>query len=212
MRVAAIACSLVVLASVPAAAQQGPHGYAQVIAGAATASATDAVLGAGAGVRAGSRVEIFGELGHLRNGIWSSLDEELTVKGEAIRQDIATRFGTTTDVSFSARVPVWYGMAGVRLAGPRVGFLHTFAEAGVGFARLRPEVRLEVDGERLDDEAGRLLTLDAARSELLSAIGAGVAFRLAGPIRLEAGYRYSRIHGDRPFGLNRLHAGLGLAF
>ncbi|HUF23825.1 MAG TPA: outer membrane beta-barrel protein [Vicinamibacterales bacterium] len=212
MRLPVFICALVALAASPATAQQDTRGYVQAIGGVATTAATDAILGGGAAIRATRRVEVFGELGRLRNGIWTSLDDELAAAGAAITQQIAAQFGTDTPASFDARVPVWYGLAGARVRGPRLGWLETYAEAGIGFARLRPEVRLEVAGERLDAEAGRLLTLDDERSELLSALGGGVAFRLAGPIRVEAGYRYARIHGDQPVNVNRLHAGLGYAF
>jgi opacity protein-like surface antigen len=205
-------CAVLALTASRSDAQQEARGYVQAIAGFATTSATDAIFGGGAAIRATGRVDVFGELGHLRNGIWTSLDDELTAAGEAIKQQIATQFGTDTSVSFDARVPVWYGLGGARVRGPRLGFLDIYAEVGIGFARLRPEVQLEVAGERLDAEAGRILTLEDERSELMSALGGGVAFRLAGPIRVEAGYRFSRIHGDQPVNVNRVHAGLGYAF
>ena len=204
----------VVAALWPAAvsAQQSPRGYVQAIGGVATTSATDATIGGAAALRVTDRLDVFGELGHLRNGIWKSLDDELSETGKAIADQIAVQFGTATIATFEARVPVWYGLGGVRAHGPRFGRLATYAEVGIGFARLRPEVRLEVNGERLDAEAGRLLALDEERSELMSAVGAGIAFRLFGPVRAEAGYRYSRIYGDRPVNVSRVHAGVGYAF
>ncbi len=212
MRISSLICVLLTLTALPAAAQQDARGYVQGIAGFATTSATDVIFGGTAAIRATGRVDVFGEFGHLRNGIWKSLDEELTAAGDGIKQQIAAQFGTNTSASFEARVPVWYGLGGARIRGPRLGFFDTYGEAGLGFARLRPEVRLEVAGERLDAEAGRLLTLEGERSELMSAFGGGVAFRLVGPIRVETGYRYSRIHGDQPVNVNRVHAGLGYVF
>ena len=44
------------------------------------------------------------------------------------------------------------------------------------------------------------------------AAGAGVSLIVLRRIRLEAGYRFSRIHGDFAFNTNRVHAGLGFAF
>lgn len=212
MRLFVLVCALLPFSVASATAQSADRGYLQAIGGAATTTVTDGMFGGVVAVRAVGRTEIFGELGHLRNGIWKSLDDELNAGADAIRQQIATQFGSDTPVSFTARVPVWYGVGGLRVRGPHVGRVDTFAEVGIGFARLRPEVELEIAGERLDAEAGRLLALEDERSELMSATGAGVAFRIGGPIRIEAGYRFSRIYGDRPVNVNRVHAGVGYVF
>jgi hypothetical protein len=115
MRFPVLICAVLALTASRSDAQQEARGYVQAIAGFATTSATDAIFGGGAAIRATGRVDVFGELGHLRNGIWTSLDDELTAAGEAIKQQIATQFGTDTSVSFDARVPVWYGLGGARV-------------------------------------------------------------------------------------------------
>lgn len=212
MRRIAFICIAIVLIASSSFAQTRDRGYVQGIGGVAATSATDGVFAGAVAVRAASRLHVFGELGHLRNGIWTSLDDELAATGDAITNQIAALFGDGTTATFEARVPTWYGLGGARFLGPRVGALETYLEAGIGFARLRPEVQLEVGETRLDAEAERLLSLEGERSELMSAVGAGVAFRIAGPIRVEGGYRFSRIHGDQPFNVNRVHAGLGFAF
>lgn len=193
-------------------AQAPDRGYVQGMGGVAATSATDGVFAAAVAVRASSRLHVFGELGHLRNGIWTSLDDELAATGEAITNQITALFGNGTTATFEAKVPTWYGLGGARVLGPRLGAVETYLEGGIGFARLRPEVQFEIGEERLDAEAERLLSLESERSELMSAAGAGIAFRVAGPIRVEAGYRFSRLHGDEPFNVNRVHAGLGFAF
>ena len=212
MRSAVVAMVLVVVCTIPAAGQPASDGYVQGLAGGAAAAETDMVFGAGAAVRARGRIDAFAELGRLENGIWDSLRDELTAAESAIRRQIETQFGTSTPVSFEARVPVWYGLGGARLRGPRLGALGTFIEAGVGMARLRPRVRLEIAGERLDAEARRLLALEDARAEMLTAVGGGVSLTLARHIRVEAGYRYSRVHGDSPVDISRVHVGAGYAF
>lgn len=212
MRLFVSLCACLSLSAATAAAQSPERGYVQGLGGVATTAVTDSLFAGAAAVRATGRLDVFGELGHLRNGIWKDLNDELDLAEEAIRQSIETQFGVDVSVSFDARVPVWYGLGGARIRGPRLRGLDTYAEVGIGFARLRPEVELEVAGERLDAEAGRLLSLEDERSELMSATGAGVAFRIAGPIRIEAGYRFSRIYGERPINVNRVHAGVGYSF
>jgi opacity protein-like surface antigen len=212
MRAAAFIVLIVLTCVVPAAAQSAPGGYIQGLAGAANVAGTDVVFGGAAAVRARDRLDVFVELGHLRNGIWEALDEELASAESGIRQQIEALFGTITPVSFEARVPIWYGLGGARVRGPRVGAFGTYVEAGVGMARLRPRVRLEINGERLDTEARRLLALEDARAEMLTAVGAGISLIIARRIRVEGGYRYSRVHGEFPVDINRVHAGAGYAF
>ena len=212
MRAAAFAVIVLLWCSVPAAGQPPVNGYIQGLAGMSTAAETDTVFGAGGALRARNRIDLLIELGRLENGIWNELRDELDAAESGIRRQIETQFGTATSVSFEARVPVWYGLGGVRVRGPRFGALGTYVEGAVGMARLRPRVRLEIGGERLDAEARRLLALDDARAELLTALGGGVSLTVAGRIRFEGGYRYSRIHGDLPVDINRIHAGVGYAF
>lgn len=126
------------LAAMPAAGQTAPRGYVQGMGGIASASASDAFFGGAAAVRAGGPFDAFAEVGRLRNGIWSALDEALNQAGDRIRAEIETLFGTATSIEFDARVPVTYGLAGARLHGPSRGAFGTYVEAGVGLARLRP--------------------------------------------------------------------------
>jgi len=212
MRNAVQILAVLLLLAAPALAQAPDRGYVQGVGGIASASVSDRFYGGAGVLRAAGPVDGFVEIGRVRNGIWPGLEDELTAAGDGIRRQIETQFGTSVPVSFDARVPITYGLAGARLRGPTVGVLGTYVEAGAGLARLRPEVDLEVNGESLNEEAGRLLQLDDERTELLTAAGAGVSVTLLRRIRLEGGYRFSRVHGDRAFSYNRIHVGVGYAF
>jgi opacity protein-like surface antigen len=212
MHIAVRILAVLLLSAASAAAQARERGYVQGIGGIASTSATDRFFGGAAALRAVGPVDAFVEIGRLRNGIWSALDDELTAAGESIRQQIETQFGTSVNVAFDARVPLTYGLAGARLRGPAFGAIGTYVEGGIGLARLRPEVDLEIDGESIADEAGRLLQLDEERTELLTAAGAGLSLTLLRRIRVEAGYRFSRVHGDFAFNYNRGHIGVGYVF
>ena len=212
MRIPVYLLALVLLTATHAAAQSADRGYVQAIGGVAATAATDHFFGGAAALRAIGPVDAFVEIGRLRNGIWSALDDELSAAGGTIRSEIERVFGSTAVVSFEARVPVTYGLAGARVRGPALGALGTYAEAGVGLARLRPEVGLTVDGEALDDEAGRLLTLEDERTELMTGAGAGVTLTVLRRVRVEGGYRFSRVHGDFAFNSSRFHVGVGYAF
>lgn len=216
MRIVTRILPLVLLLAAAATAQaqdRGPaRGYVQGIGGVASTAGTDRFVGGSGALRAIGPLEAFVEMGRLRNGIWAALDSELGAAETAIRQQIEAQFGASPTVDFDARVPLTYGLAGGRLRGPRLGALGMYLEAGVGLARLRPEVHLEIDGETLNDEVGRLLQLEEERTEVMTAVGAGISVNVLRWIRLEAGYRFSRIHGDFAFNSNRAHLGVGYAF
>src|SRR5687767_10017120 len=132
MRASLLMLIVATLCPTAVSAQHSPRGYVQAIGGLATTSATDVAVGGAGAVRVGNRIAVFGELGHLRNGIWKSLDDELSARGKAITDQIAAQFGSGAVAAFEARVPVWYGLGGGRVDGPRRGRLATYAEAGIG--------------------------------------------------------------------------------
>jgi opacity protein-like surface antigen len=211
MRVAVITLVILML-PIMAAAQALDSGYVQGLGGIAMTSATDGFFGGSAALRARGPLDLFVEMGRLRNGIWSALDRELAAAATSIREDVSAQFGTSAAVSFDARVPIMYGLTGARLRGPRLGRLGTYVEGGIGLSRLRPETHLSIEGTALDEEAGRLLRLGGERTALMSAAGGGVWLRVRRVLRLEGGYRVSRVHGDVPFTFGDIHAGVGYAF
>jgi len=129
----------------------------------------------------------------MRNVISTTASDRVDAIENDIRTSVAFQFGQSVPVEFSARVPAWYGLGGVRVRGPRAGRLATYIEGGLGVARLDPELHLTVDGEVLDGEAGPLtgVTPRERRDEIIAAAGAGVSFSPFRRIRLEGGYRYT---------------------
>jgi opacity protein-like surface antigen len=196
------------------AAAQEPRGYLQGLAGAAyTVESDSAYAGLGAW-RLNARFHVFGEIGRLRNAIGEGLSDRLAATEAQIRASTQQKFGTEFPVEFEARVPAWYGFGGVRCAGPVFGRLSTFAEGGIGTARLDPQVHLTINGTSLDAEAAALTGIEENRQQLaaLAGGGAGVAFQASKQIRIEGGYRYMRLFGDAKTNINRVHVAAGWTF
>jgi opacity protein-like surface antigen len=198
----------------PAVAAAQERGYVQGLAGVARGVETDSVYGGIGAWRIGDRLEIFGEVARLRNALGPDLRDRLAAIETAIRDAIAAQFGTTFPVAFEPRVPVWYGLGGVRVRGPAVGRLSTYLEGGLGAARLDPQVHLTINGEPLDAEAAAITGLGDERQQLefIAGGGGGVAFQVWRRIRIEGGYRYTRLFGDARTNLNRVHVGAGWTF
>lgn len=215
LRVLTVAAVLgIVMVPGVAEAQDAPKGYIQGFAGAAHTEEPD-TLYAGLGAwRLNDRLDVFGEVGRMRNVIGVDLNVRLTAIEAQIRASNTAQFGTSFPVVFEARVPAWYGFGGVRVHGPSAGRLSTFAEGGAGTARLDPQVHLTVNGENLDSEAAALTGLRQGQQQLefLAGGGGGVAVQVWRRVRIEGGYRYMRMFGDARANINSVRVGAGWSF
>ena len=197
-----------------AVAQDAPRGYIQGMGGVAMAEETDSVYAGLGAWRVNDWVHVFGEVGRLRNALGEDLGARLSAAEATIRANNQAQFNTAFPVVFEALVPTWYGLGGVRFRGPSAGRVSSYLEGGLGGARLDPQVRLTINGERLDNEAAAIVGLGDNRQQLefIAGGGAGVALQVWRRIRVEGGYRYMRIFSDDKININRAHAALGWTF
>ena len=214
LKVRPLALLIVLLMPGAAAAQDAPKGYIEGLGGAAHTEEID-TLYAGLGAwRINDRLDVFGEVGRMRNAIGVDLSLRLKAVEAQIRASNTAQFGSTFPVVFEARVPAWYGFGGVRFHGPSAGRLTTYLEGGAGSARLDPKVFLSVNGENLNAEAAALTGIQEGDQQLefLAGGGGGVAVQLWRRIRIEGGYRYMRMFGDAKANINTVRAGAGWTF
>jgi opacity protein-like surface antigen len=205
---------LAVLMTPAVAAAQAPKGYLEGVVGAARTVETDTIYAGLGAWRVGGGIEVFGEVGRMRNALGPALRDRLDAIEAQLRASNKAQFGTEFPIVFEPLVPTWYGFGGVRARGPSAGGLSTYIEGGAGTARLDPQVHLTVNGENLDSEAAVLTGLGSDRQQLefLAGGGAGMAFQVWKRIRLEGGYRYMRIFGEAKTNVNRVHVGAGWTF
>jgi hypothetical protein len=204
------------LIALPAAAvaQDAPRGYLEGMWSVARTVETDSAYAGLGAWRLTKRVHIFGEVGRLRNALGGDLPDRLAAIEERIRANNESAFHDEFAIVFEALVPTWYGLGGVRVAGPSAGRLSTYIEAGSGAARLDPQVHLTINGEALDAEAAAITGLGNGRQQLefIAGGGAGMAFQGWKRIRVEAGYRFMRVFGDAKTNISRVHVGAGWSF
>ena len=207
---------LAVLALLPgvAAAQDGPRGYLVGSVGVASAVESDSAYAGLGAWRINRRVHIFGEVGRLRNAIGDDLDGQAALVEDEIRATNQQTFNSEFPVVFEVRVPTWYGLGGVRIAGPSGNRFSTYLEGGAGTGRLDPRAHLTINGDNLDTEAEAITGLGDNTQELafLTGLGGGVGVDIWKRIRIEGGYRYMRFFGDAKVDINRVHVGAGWTF
>ncbi|MCA1561972.1 MAG: outer membrane beta-barrel protein [Acidobacteria bacterium] len=202
--------ALVMVWATRALAQSGPA--VQAVAGVGFGTATDGVYAGAASVPVSRRLRAFGELGQMRDAVSDDLNTDLEAQAAAIRSAVDATFGTSVAVEHDAHVRASYGMAGLRADLSANGRWTPYLEIGGGMARLEPDISLRIAGDRIDPALLRLDSVPEEHSEFLAAAGAGVAFLPFAHIRVEGGYRFTRIFGDDPTNLNRVHAAIGFVF
>lgn len=197
-----------------AGAQEAPNGYVVGSLGSARGAETDSAYAGLGAWRVNHGLELFGEIGRMRNAIGEDLRDQLAASEEAIRAFNERAFHSEFPIVYEARVPAWYGLGGVRARGPAAGPLRTYVEGGAGTARLDPQVHLTINGERLDAEVAAITGLGEGRQQLafLAGGGGGLAVEAWKHIRIEGGYRYMRLFGDAKTNINRVHVGAGWTF
>ena len=159
-RLCGLGALALMMAPAAVAAQDVPNGYLQGLFGAARTVETDTVYAGLGAWRVTGRVDIFGEVGRMRNALGPDLRDRLDAIEAQLRASNRAQFGTEFPIVFEPLVPTWYGFGGVRAKGPSAGRFSTYVEGGAGTARLDPQVHLTVNGENLDSEAAALILRD----------------------------------------------------
>jgi opacity protein-like surface antigen len=176
------------------------QGFGGVTAGTATfGTAVSPTFGGRFGVRLGEYVEIVGEGGRLA------------------RFD-SPQFDVLGFTGLSVRVNAWYAEGGARFIATPRGAVRGYGEVTAGVARFNASLRgLSGADQTFLDTAVDLLNTNRPTFGL----GGGVEFD-AGPILVDAGYRYKRIApGDslaatlnegKPYHVNQVRIGAGIRF
>jgi hypothetical protein len=148
------------------------------------------------GVRIARDFFVIGEFGRMQNVLPTDVGDLLPL-AEEIAEGI---LGVPVNIDVNA--PALYGFGGVRwmLGGRRIA---PFAEAGVGFAHLTGEIKVNgLDVEDLIAEFGDDFGVgDLTTDDFLLAFGGGVNIELTSAMSVDAGYRFTHIFADDPTGL-----------
>jgi len=180
----------------PASAQTTPAPHPFVIhgqVGLTFGGPTGALFGAGAGINlpAVPGLTIFGEFGKLTNVMNSELQDlvEDLVELEELEE-------FTDDFEFEVLLPTTYGFGGARYNVTPNAPVAVFVEGGVGFARVKAEVTLVIEGEDFSEAFGDFLEAQGATAtttEPLIVVGGGVMWPVTPTASIAAGLRINHI-------------------
>jgi opacity protein-like surface antigen len=219
MRVAGV-LSLVAVALCAAAEAQAQtssssaesRGYADLTAAATFGHKSSGSIGGEAGWRIRDDLDVFAELGRMKNVGTQALDDRAAL--------IANAVGAT----FSAAYKVTYVDFGVRYRWPPTTRqnLTPYAMVGFGVARVTSDTVLSVNGVATPPESFGFSfgnDLSGTVSKGLFTLGFGVTRPFGSRYLLDGSYRYGRvfarsgeIEGDTGINTNRLQIGVGVRF
>jgi outer membrane protein with beta-barrel domain len=173
----------------PAAAQETPRMFAGGLGGVTFGTETSSAIAGQFGVRIARDLFVIGEFGRMQNVLPDEVADQLPLAEEFLEGILGL------PVNIELKAPALYGFGGVRWmqGGRRIA---PFAEAGVGFAHLTGELKVNgLDIENLLEEFGADFgdVSDLTTNEFLLAFGGGVNIGLTPTMSVDAGYRFTRI-------------------
>ena len=100
-------------------------------------------------------------------------------------------------------------MFGARYEFAQTGRVRPFVEGGFGFARLKVDFTIELDGVEIEDDDFVGFEAD---TEPAYALGGGVAIPIGPNVSAEAGYRFFRILTGEAINANKFYGGVRVTF
>ena len=214
--------ALSLLISAPALAQtQTERGYVLGFGGAAMSTTNAALFGGGVGVSLGRDVQAFGEFGRMQDVVAGFTSDDLKTAMNEARADGMTLVAKTT-------IPTAYALGGLRYLVPTGGIVRPYFSFAGGMAHMMPDPSFVLEGV----DVTSLTLQDADMKHIfktdnrpVAAVGAGVATMIAKHVKVDVGYKYSRIfvntdylqspdspHQHKHVDVHRVQFGLGYAF
>jgi opacity protein-like surface antigen len=160
----------------------------------------------GAGITLGAHVDVTGEFGRLDNIITKTLRDDVRDTAQSLSATVGS------PVTAAASTPADYGLARVRFSMKTSARMGLFADAGIGVARVNPQLSALAAGVDVSGQLLQTVTLEPSQTALVTTIGGGFSVRLSPRATIDAGYRLGRISLTTAAYTNTLYGGLRLGF
>ena len=182
-------------------------GYVEGVAQSAFGNVTSQSFGVELGVTIMPDLQVFVDVGHARDTAPSSL-------GTAAQGIAGWLSQTQSNVTFSGKQPVTFGLAGVRYRFGSSPKVEPYVMAGGGMAQVKKEVSFSVNGSDVTStlaQFGVVLGTDLSGSETkpMLTIGVGAVWSAYQRLIVDFQFRYGRVFTEDE-GLNVSRAGVGI--
>jgi opacity protein-like surface antigen len=208
--VGTLALSGVAHAQSAAPASSG-KGYVEGVAQSAFGNVTSQSFGVELGFKAAPAIQVFVDAGHVRDTAPSDLGASALLIAGFLSQ-------TKSNVTFSGKEPVTFGLAGIRYLIPASAKVEPYVLAGGGVAQVKKDVTFSVAGSDVTGslaQYGVVLGTDLSGSETrpMLTVGVGVVWPAWQRLIVDFQYRYGRVFtSDEGLNVSRAGIGLGVRF
>jgi opacity protein-like surface antigen len=195
----------------PSAAPPPTRGYLEAFGQSAFGNVTSQAYGGEFGITVATDVQVFAEVGQIKNVASSELGTNADLIAGVLRQV------QNATVTFTAKQPVTFGIGGVRYLIPTSIAARPYVLGGFGIARVSNDVTFQFDGTDASSAIAQYVTLgrdlSGASTKPTLSLGAGLAWPVWQHLVIDLQYRYGYIFAD-PKGIstNRAGAGVGVRF
>ena len=186
-------------------------GYVEVVAQSAFGNVTSQSFGVELGVTISPTLQGFVEAGHVRDTASSELGSSALLIAGFLSQ-------TQTNVTFSGKQPVTFGLAGVRYLIHPSAKVEPYVLVGGGVAQVKKDVTFSVAGTDVTAnlaQNGVVLGTDLSGSETkpMITVGVGVVWPAWQRVIVDFQYRYGRVFtSDQGLNVSRAGVGIGVRF
>jgi opacity protein-like surface antigen len=187
------------------------RGYVEGVAQSSFGNVTSQSFGVELGVSVGSALQVFVDVGHAR-------DTAPTEFGAAAQLMAGSLSQSQNNVTFSAKQPVTFGVAGIRYGFATSSRVEPYVMVGGGIAQVKKDVTFSIAGADVTStlpQFGIVLGSDLSGSEAkpMLSLGVGVVWPVWQKLIVDFQYRYGRVFtSDEGLNLSRAGVGIGVRF
>jgi opacity protein-like surface antigen len=211
----ALAAGMLALAGVasaqtPASASAPDQGYVEGVIQSAFGNVTSQSYGAEFGFTVRQNIQVFGEVGKVRDVATASI-------GAAAQSIAGFLSQTQANVAYQVKQPVTFGVAGLKFIVPMEGKLRPYVLAGGGIANVTQDVSFTVGGADVTSSLPSLgvtlgTDLSGSFTKPMLVVGAGAMWPWQRLV-VDLQYRFGRIFAeDEGINVNRAGIGIGVRF
>ncbi len=199
------------VAHAQSATPSASKGYVEGVAQSAFGNVTSQSFGLELGFTVAPKLQVFVDAGRVHNTAPSDMGPSAQVIAGFLSQ-------TQSNVTFSSKQPVTFGLAGVRYLIPSSAKVEPYVLAGGGVAQVKKDVTFAVAGSDVTgslEQYGVVLGTDLSGSETkpMLTVGAGVVWPVWQRLVVDFQYRYGRVFtSDQGLNVSRAGIGIGVRF